>query len=99
MLGSPRHKILSLSPTRAPTRSKCRLSLALTAPSLMPPLSLARLTDENILLLPLDEDLFPGVPSSVLVHEGFALEQARCVTTFPFPSFRIQKQQRAALHQ
>ncbi|KAH9055743.1 lipase class 3 family protein [Lactarius vividus] len=35
------------------------------------------LTDINLLREPLDSSLFPGVPSSVEVHDGFASEQAR----------------------
>jgi len=34
------------------------------------------LTDLNALMDPLDANLFPGVPSSVLVHDGFRNEHA-----------------------
>ncbi|TFL02251.1 alpha/beta-hydrolase [Pterulicium gracile] len=37
---------------------------------------LSVLTDINILLDPLDSNLFPGVPSNVLVHSGFMNAQA-----------------------
>lgn len=35
------------------------------------------LTDLNLLLAPLDASLFPGIPSSVEAHDGFASQQAR----------------------
>ncbi|KAH9017205.1 lipase class 3 family protein [Lactarius pseudohatsudake] len=35
------------------------------------------LTDLNLLLAPLDTSLFPGIPSSVEAHDGFASQQAR----------------------
>jgi len=38
---------------------------------------LAILTDIDFFLVGLDPTLFPGVPSSVQVHQGFALEQAK----------------------
>jgi len=38
---------------------------------------LAILTDVDFILDGLDPTLFPGVPSSVQVHQGFALEQAK----------------------
>ncbi|KAH9169449.1 lipase, partial [Lactarius sanguifluus] len=41
---------------------------------------LADLTDADFFLESLDSSLFPGVPSSVEVHDGFASEQARYVT-------------------
>ncbi|KAI0249663.1 lipase [Lactifluus subvellereus] len=37
----------------------------------------ADLTDLNIALAPLDQSLFPGVPTTVEVHSGFVAEQAR----------------------
>jgi len=42
---------------------------------------LADLTDLNILLKPLDASLFPGIPSDVEAHSGFANEQARTAST------------------
>jgi len=42
-----------------------------------PALSLADLTDLAIFLQGLDPTLFPGVPSSIQVHQGFALEHAK----------------------
>ncbi|KAI9440880.1 lipase class 3 family protein [Lactarius indigo] len=39
------------------------------------------LTDTNLSLAPLDTFLFPGVPSSVETHDGFALEQAKTAST------------------
>ncbi|KAI9440882.1 lipase class 3 family protein [Lactarius indigo] len=39
------------------------------------------LTDTNLSPAPLDTSLFPGVPSSVETHDGFALEQARTAST------------------
>ncbi|GLB44369.1 putative alpha beta-hydrolase [Lyophyllum shimeji] len=41
----------------------------------------ADLTDGAAVLGPLDPTLFPGVPSSVQVHQGFAAEQAKTATT------------------
>jgi predicted lipase len=41
---------------------------------------LSLLTDANILLDPLDPALFPGVPSSVLVHSGFMNAHASTAT-------------------
>ncbi|KAI0297460.1 lipase [Multifurca ochricompacta] len=42
---------------------------------------LADLTDLNLILGPLDSNLFPGVPSDVLVHSGFAQEHAKTAET------------------
>jgi len=42
---------------------------------------LAVLTDENVLFVPLDQDLFPGVPSSVQAHIGFTSVQARTASS------------------
>ncbi|KAH8989452.1 Alpha/Beta hydrolase protein [Lactarius akahatsu] len=41
----------------------------------------ADLTDASFTLKPLDPSLFPGVPSSVEAHNGFAAEQARTAPT------------------
>jgi hypothetical protein len=49
-------------------------------PSLIPRVSSADLTDADFFLESLNSSLFPGVPSSVDVHNGFASEQARYVT-------------------
>jgi hypothetical protein len=45
---------------------------------------LADLTDANFFLKPLDPSLFPGIPSDVEVHNGFADEQARYATLVAF---------------
>lgn len=42
---------------------------------------LAVLTDANIALGPLDQNLFPGLSSSIRVHQGFAGEQAKTAQT------------------
>jgi len=42
---------------------------------------LADLTDADFILEPLDATLFPGIPSSVEVHDGFASEQASTAPT------------------
>lgn len=39
--------------------------------------SLADLTDLDFFLQDLDPTLFPGLPSSIQVHEGFANEHAK----------------------
>ncbi|KAI9440884.1 Alpha/Beta hydrolase protein [Lactarius indigo] len=39
------------------------------------------LIDIDFILVPLDSSLFPGVPSSVEVHDGFASEQAKTAPT------------------
>ncbi|KAH8989455.1 lipase class 3 family protein [Lactarius akahatsu] len=46
------------------------------------------LIDIDLILEPLDSPLFPGVPSSVKVHDGFALEQA---STAPKILFYVQQ--------
>jgi predicted lipase len=51
-------------------------------------LRLADLTDANFFLQSLDPTLFPGVPSSVEVHNGFANEQAK---TAPAVLAAVQK--------
>ena len=48
---------------------------------LIPCISLADLRDLDIILKSLDSSLFPGVPSNVRAHKGFAGEQARYVTS------------------
>lgn len=40
-------------------------------------LSLSLLTDGDLILTHLDPTLFPGTPSSIQVHEGFANEHAK----------------------
>ncbi|KAI9458355.1 lipase [Lactarius psammicola] len=50
---------------------------------------LADLTDANFFLESLDPSLFPGVPSSVEAHNGFASEQARYVTRPPLVVLHI----------
>lgn len=47
-------------------------------------ISVADLTDIDIEKTTLDPTLFPGVSSSVEVHEGFANEQAKCVVVSNF---------------
>ena len=44
---------------------------------LMESFRLADLTDLNFFLQGLDPTLFPGLPSSIQVHEGFANEHAK----------------------
>ncbi len=41
---------------------------------------LADLTDADFFLEPLDSSLFPGIPSDVEAHSGFANDQARYAT-------------------
>jgi hypothetical protein len=40
-------------------------------------LSLADLTDGDLILSSLDPKLFPGLSSSIRVHQGFANDQAK----------------------
>ena len=44
-------------------------------------LSLADLTDGDLILGPLNSTLFPGLSSSILVHQGFANEHAKTAQT------------------
>ena len=46
------------------------------------PPSLADLTDADFFLESLNPSLFPGIPSGVEAHKGFASEQAKYVTPF-----------------
>src|SRR6266702_5921797 len=82
MSGSPRRKTPSLSPIRVPTPANCKLTSLRGSYGIIahPRVRLAVLTDVDILLEPLDPTLFPGIPSSIEVHHGFALEQTRYVT-------------------
>jgi predicted lipase len=53
------------------------MSTGLTGSSL----SLADLTDGDLILGPLDSTLFPGLSSSIQVHQGFANEHAKTAQT------------------
>lgn len=44
-------------------------------------LSLSLLTDADIIQRNLDTSLFPGIPSSVFVHDGFADQHAQTAST------------------
>ena len=80
MSGTPRRNRPLWSPSRAPTRSNCKLSLVLTVPvAHLISLSLSRLTDENLGLVPPLPEFFPGVPLTALMHAGFAFEHVRYV--------------------
>jgi hypothetical protein len=57
-------------------------------PLLIPCVSLADLTDADLSRGPLNPSLFPGVPSTVEVHNGFSSEQARYVTRPSCSTFR-----------
>lgn len=81
MSGTPRRNRPLWSPSRAPTRSNCKLTLVLTAPvAHLISLSLSRLTDENLGLVPPLPEFFPGVPLTALMHAGFAFEHVRYVS-------------------
>jgi hypothetical protein len=82
MSGTPRRKTPLLLASRAPTQPNCTLSLALTVPSLISR-SFARLTDENLAMVPPLPKYFPSVPLNALLHAGFALEHVRYVTCSP----------------
>ncbi|KAF8259380.1 Alpha/Beta hydrolase protein [Lactarius quietus] len=64
----PRRSTLSLSPTKAPNPVNSYVSLA-------------DLTDAHLTVGKLDSSLFPGIPSSVKVHNGFSSEQASTAPT------------------
>jgi hypothetical protein len=68
-------------------------------PPLITRVSLADLTDAEIVRESLDSSLFPGISSSVEVHSGFANEQARYVTDPPLlASLRTPTKTSTALH-
>jgi hypothetical protein len=49
-------------------------------PTLSPPSRFTVLTDANFIPAPLNPTLFPGLPFTVLVHAGFAIEHAQTAT-------------------
>ncbi len=57
--------------THCTSRSTCYLYLLIKAST-----RLADLTDVDFFLEPLSTTLFPGLPSGIEVHNGFAGEQA-----------------------
>jgi hypothetical protein len=82
MSGTPRRKRLLLSASRAPIQPNCKLTLVLTVPLLISR-SLARLTDENLAMVPLLPEFFPQMPITALIHAGFGIEHIRYVTCSP----------------
>jgi hypothetical protein len=72
---------LLLSFTKEPKLPKCEISFKSGfGPQLIPPRpSIPVLTDVDLFLTKLDQSLFPGIPSSVEVHDGFKDSHAKWV--------------------